>query len=52
MEVSETLAVYAVEVVAKTEAARAFYEKYGFRSLADDRLHLYISMKTVRKLFR
>jgi GNAT superfamily N-acetyltransferase len=52
MEVSASLAIYAVEVIAKSEAARTVYERYGFRSLSDDRLHLYISMKTVRKVFR
>ena len=52
VEVSQTLAVYAVEVVAKNEQAHGFYLKYGLKSLVDDRLHMYISMKTVRKLFR
>ena len=38
------------EVVAKTAAAAAFYAKYGFKSLTDDTLHLYLSMKVVRRL--
>jgi hypothetical protein len=33
------------------EAARRFYEKYGFRALVDDQLHLYVSMKTLKKIF-
>ena len=27
-----------------------FYQKYGFEPLTDDPLHLYLSMKVVRKL--
>ena len=52
VDVSATVAVYAVEVVAKNEQARRFYLKCGFKSLADDRPHMYVSMKTVRKLFK
>jgi hypothetical protein len=39
----------AVEVWAKTERARTFYEKYGFESLIDDRLHLYLPLATARQ---
>lgn len=49
---SRTLAAYAVEVIAIDEAARAFYEKYGFKGLLDDRRHLFLPMKTVEALFR
>mgnify|MGYP001812207609 CR=1 FL=1 len=49
-EVAEEVGVRAVEVLAKNEPAREFYRKYGFEELADDRLHLYLSMKTVRRL--
>jgi GNAT superfamily N-acetyltransferase len=48
---SREVAAYAVEVVAIDERARTFYAKYGFRELRDDRLHLYLSMKTIAKLF-
>ncbi len=41
----------AVEVIAKNEGARAFYVKYGFQGLVDDELHLYVSMKMVKRLF-
>jgi GNAT superfamily N-acetyltransferase len=44
------VALYAVEVEAIDEEARNFYLKYGFTSLADDPLHLYLSMKTIRQL--
>jgi len=47
---AEQMGIYAVEVVAKDQAARAFYERYGFQPLLDDTLHLYLPMKTLRKL--
>jgi ribosomal protein S18 acetylase RimI-like enzyme len=40
----------AIEVWAETDAARAFYERYGFQSLRDDRLHMYLSLETARRL--
>lgn len=48
--VSRNLGVYAVEVDALNDGARAFYEKYGFQSLEDDPLHMFLSMKTVQRL--
>ena len=42
--------IYAVVVEALDESARNFYLKYGFRELIDDRLHLYLPMKTIEKL--
>lgn len=44
------IGVHAIEVVAIDDAARHFYLKYGFLELRDDPHHLYIPMKTVRKL--
>lgn len=44
------LGIHAIEVVAIDDAAKHFYLKYGFTELADDPHHLFISMKTVRKL--
>lgn len=49
--VSRSVAAFAVEVVAIDDSARSFYLKYGFKELADDRLHLYLSMKAVDDLF-
>ena len=49
-QMSEGIGLFAVEVVALDEAARAFYEKYGFLSLQDDAFHLYLSMKTIRRM--
>jgi len=47
----QSIAMRAVEVVANNEDARRFYLKYGFVELVDDRMHLYLSMKKVAKLF-
>ena len=47
---SETMGLFAVEVVALDEAARAFYLKYGFLPLQDDALHLYLPIKTIRQM--
>lgn len=49
--VSKELALYAVDAVAKDARAKAFYRAYGFRELLDDPLHLFLSMKTIGKLF-
>ena len=36
--------------VAIDEDAKRFYVKYGFTEMADDPRHLYMAMKTVRRL--
>ena len=48
--VAEQLGSYAVEVYALSDAARNFYLRYGFVELLDDRLHMYLSIKQIRKL--
>jgi len=48
---SRQVGIQAVDVVAKDDSARSFYLKYGFVELTDDTRHLYISMKSVQKLF-
>jgi GNAT superfamily N-acetyltransferase len=50
VRVSEYLGIYAVEVRALHDRARSFYLKYGFAPLLDDPLHLYLTLKTIRKL--
>lgn len=45
-----SIGIHAVEVVAIDEGARRFYLKYGFTELKDDSHHLFISLKTIRKL--
>ena len=42
--------IYAVAVEALSDQARSFYERFGFRALTDDRLHLYLPIKVVRRL--
>ena len=44
------IGIRAVEVDAIDEAARRFYEKYGFLSLVDDPCHMFLPMKVIRKL--
>lgn len=43
--------LYALEVVALNDAARTFYEHFQFVSLADDPLHLYLPVETMRRLY-
>lgn len=47
---SDQLGIYAVEVYALHDRARAFYLRYGFTSLADDPLHLYLPTKKIQEL--
>jgi GNAT superfamily N-acetyltransferase len=45
--ISKTLGAHAVRVDALDEEARAFYEHYGFISLLDNRLHLFLPIATI-----
>jgi ribosomal protein S18 acetylase RimI-like enzyme len=47
---SANVGVYAVDVVALNDRARSFYQKYGFTSLLDDQLHLFLPIETARIL--
>jgi GNAT superfamily N-acetyltransferase len=47
---AEILGVFAVEVYAKHDDAAAFYRRYGFVPLEDDRLHLYLPISMVSPL--
>lgn len=49
VQVADVIGVHALEVRAKDSDGRAFYEHFGFRSLRDDDLHLYLSLKAVRR---
>jgi len=51
LQVSKDLALYAVDALAKDAAAKAFYVSHGFHELRDDPLHLFLSMKTIARLF-
>jgi GNAT superfamily N-acetyltransferase len=46
---AESIASAVIEVEAKDDAARSFYAKFGFRSLKDDRLHMFLPMETARQ---
>ncbi len=48
--INEDVAAYAVEVDAVNDAAKEFYERYGFKSLLDDPRHMYLPMKTIEVL--
>ena len=51
LKTSEEVGGYAVEVVALHKQAASFYAQYGFVPVNDDDpLHLYLTMKSVRKL--
>jgi GNAT superfamily N-acetyltransferase len=48
--VADEIGIRAVEVDAIDDAARNFYLKFGFQSLADDPRHLYLPLRVTRKL--
>ena len=45
------VAAMAVIVDAKGDAARSFYERYGFQRLLDDEYRLFLPMTTIAKVF-
>jgi GNAT superfamily N-acetyltransferase len=51
LEQSEQIAAMAVVVDAKDDAARAFYQHYGFEQLGERPSRLFLPMKTVEQLF-
>lgn len=48
VELADKLGIYAVEVDAIDEAAKAFYLKYGFSTLLDNALHLFLPIATAK----
>jgi GNAT superfamily N-acetyltransferase len=48
---SAQVAAVALEVDAITDAARAFYKKYGFIEYLDHPKHLFLPMRTIDQLF-
>ncbi len=52
VDASETVGSAVIEVNAKDDSAREFDTKYGFQSLTDDRLHMYLPMETAREAVR
>jgi predicted N-acetyltransferase YhbS len=49
VEGAESIASAVIEVDAKDDTAQSFYAKFGFRSLTDDRLHMFLPMKIARQ---
>ena len=49
---SEEVGIYAMDVFAISERAKAFYVRYGFVELMDEERHLYMHIKTVREAAR
>lgn len=47
---ADQLGIFAVEVHALNPQAKSFYLKYGFTPLLDDEMHLYLTLKDIRKL--
>ena len=47
---SESIGALAVFVHAKEDKAKRFYQKYGFHELQDDPYHLFLPMKTIKKI--
>lgn len=50
--ISEQLGVFAVEVYALNEQARQFYLKFGLTELKDDKYHLYMTLKKIKKIVK
>ena len=50
LRASTTIAAYAVVVDAKNDAARAFYERYGFRPFPSTPRRLFLPLTTFEKL--
>ena len=49
-QASSHMGAFAVVVDALNEDAQRFYARYGFQPLSDDPLHLYLSLKEIRKM--
>lgn len=47
---SQIIAVQAMVVEARDEAAVAFYRKFGFGEFVDDRRRLFLPLATIRRL--
>jgi GNAT superfamily N-acetyltransferase len=52
LAISEQAGAFAIEVLAIDDAAKAFYQKYGFVPLLDQDRHLILPMATVRQGLR
>ncbi len=52
LQAADEIGIYAIEVEAKGDAAQSFYGKYGFTSLVDDELHMFLALKAAKRAFR
>ena len=50
LDLADHLGIYAVEVAAIDQQAKAFYEKYGFVPLLDAELHLFLPVATIKSV--
>lgn len=50
-QASQHIGIHSIDVIAKDEQSKSFYKKYGFTELSDNKMHLYLSIKTVKKLY-
>lgn len=50
--ISDQLGIFAVEVYALNEQARQFYLKFGLTELKDDKYHLYMTLKKIKKIVK
>lgn len=51
LEVNKQLAIFAVIVDAKDEAAKRFYENHDFLAFEHEKFKLFIEMETIKRLF-
>ena len=49
LRVAGIIGIFALEAHAKVDEARLFYEHHGMQRLKDEKLHLYLSMKQIKK---
>lgn len=50
-QAADAIGIHAIEVDAKDDRGRSFYEKYGFASLLDEPRHLFLSIRTAKRAF-
>lgn len=51
LRAADEIGILAIEVVAKNEQARSFYEKYGFGALLDQPQHMFLSIRAAKRAF-
>lgn len=51
LQAADEIGILAIEVSAKDDRARTFYEKYGFRPLLDQPRHMFLSIRAAKRAF-